>query len=222
MTYPHEPGNPPDPRYAPTGYHYSDPRGYPTGYPPQRPNRTPQILAGVAAVIALAAAAALIGVWIARDGDGPDDDAQPSGVVTVTTHQQAPGQGPTAETTIIEPPTVTTTTTVPTGAVSVVGADGRGFTSGPRCNAAEDPAIFIGETSRSRVVICQVGSQVGRNYYKGYADGQTIEVGYPTRSGSTFTAINGSTSYIVSPSALVIRDGGSVAANEPMIQSWVR
>lgn len=44
---------------------------------------------------------------------------------------------------------------------------------------------------------------------------------YPARSGDTFVATNGNVDYIVSRSALTIRQGGSTIAVEPMIQSWV-
>ncbi|UQE76205.1 hypothetical protein MYK68_06340 [Gordonia sp. PP30] len=208
------------PHAYPAGY----PGAYPGGYPPQRPNRTPQILAGLAAGVAAVAVIVLIVVAL-RGGFGGhqknDDAAQPGAVTTVTEHR--PG-GTAAETTV--PPATTTVTTTPptvvTGSpVSVTGADIHGFYSGPRCNVGEDPAVFIGRTNRSLVVICQVGDQTGRYYYKGYADGNTIEVGYPTRSGSSFTATNGATQYLVSPSALVITDGGSTVANEPMLDSWV-
>lgn len=196
--------------------------GYPQpGYPgPQPPNRTPQILAIVAIVVALVAAG-VVGFLFLRGSDNDDEPvAQTPGVVTVIEQEQSsPSPG---ETTTVVPPTVTTTVAPGPESVPVAGADDRGFLSGPRCHDAADPAMFIGQTARSRVVICQVGAQTGRYYYLGYAGGKTIEVGYPTRSGSTFTAVNGATRYIVSPSSLVITQNGATVATEPMVQSWVR
>lgn len=115
-------------------------------------------------------------------------------------------------------PTQTQTTSHPS--VTVSGADWQGFLSGPRCNAADDPAVAIGQTTRSRVVICQVGTQTGRWYYKGLAEGDTIEIGYPQQVGNSFVAQNGSTTYTVSPSSLVITQDGSTLADETMLQYW--
>ncbi len=197
---------------------YYDPRG---SYPPPAPNRTPQILAVIAVIVALAAVAALVYLFTRSDDDGAHAGGAataPETVVTVTENQSAPQPG----TTTVTQHTVTTTLPAPAGgAVSVSGADGHGFYGGPRCNAPEDPVVFVGRTARSRVVVCQVGSQVGRNYYKGLADGNAIEIGYPTRSGSTFVATNGSVRYTVSPAALVITENGVTLANEPMLESWV-
>ena len=221
MTHPYGPG-------------FSSPGAHPGYYgepsPPPPPSRLPQILAAIAAVVAVAAVISVV-VLLLRSPSGNDDqsaggvtNAAGAGGVTVVDPQRQ-GQ-PQTTVTVVPPVTVTTTAPRTTqqnggGPAGVAGADSRGFTSGPRCNDSADPLLFAGYTSRSRVVVCQVGSQVGRNYYKGYADGNTIEVGYPVRSGSTFTATNGAISYIVSPSSLVITRNGSIIGNEPMIQSWV-
>lgn len=208
---------------VPEGGGYPVPEGY--GYPvagPPAPNRTPQVLAAIAAVVALGAVAALVYLFTR-----PDDAASqatpseaPNSVVTVT--QAAPSTHvETVDPEPVTPKTVTTTVPHSGGSVTVSGADNQGFYGGPRCNAPEDPVVFVGRTSRSRVAICQVGNQVGRNYYKGLADGDAIEIGYPSRSGNSFTAVNGNVSYTVSPSALVITQNGSVIANETMIESWV-
>ncbi|GAC48620.1 hypothetical protein [Gordonia aichiensis] len=102
----------------------------------------------------------------------------------------------------------------------ISGTDWQGFTSGPRCNAADDPAVMIAETNRSQIVICQVGAQTGRWYYKGLADGDSIEVGYPTRSGNTFSATNGNVTYVVGPGQLDIQKNGETIASEPTIAYW--
>lgn len=102
----------------------------------------------------------------------------------------------------------------------IAGTDWQGFTGGPRCNAADDPAMVIAQTNRSQIVICQVGSQTGRWYYKGYADGNSVEVGYPTRSGDTYSATNGDVTYVVGPSQLDIEKNGETIATEPMNAYW--
>ncbi|MFZ2510541.1 MAG: hypothetical protein WAW85_05555 [Gordonia sp. (in: high G+C Gram-positive bacteria)] len=191
--------------------------------PPTPPSRMPQILAAIAAIVAVGAVAAVVALLLSSNST--DDNATTAAATTDV---------PAATATVVDqqlPEQATVTVTGQTGAstagdrgngpLSVNGANSRGFTSGPRCNAPEDPLLFVGYTHRSRAVVCQVGSQVGRNYYRGYADGNTIEVGYPTRAGSTFTAVNGDIAYIVSPSSLVITRGGATIATEPMIQAWI-
>lgn len=205
-------GVPADPGY------YGPPQD-PYGGPPA-PNRTPLILAIVAVIVALAAAGALVYLFTRSDDQpvaaGPS--SAPQAVVTVTDDRPEPS----TTTTTVTRQTVTTTVPVPApDAVTVAGADGHGFLDGPRCNAAEDPVVFVGRTARSRVIVCQVGAQVGRDYYKGLADGNAIEIGYPRRSGSTFVAENGPVRYTVSPTALVITRDGTTLANEPMLEAWV-
>jgi hypothetical protein len=124
------------------------------------------------------------------------------------------------ETVTASPPPTTTTVSTPRATPSVPGTDWQGFVTGPRCNAAGDPAVMIGQTSRSNVVVCQVGTQVGRYYYKGLADGQGTELQFPTRSGDQFFAVNVDTTYEMNPAALTITTNGSVVASEPMIYYW--
>ncbi|OBC16092.1 hypothetical protein RND64_07605 [Gordonia sp. w5E2] len=110
--------------------------------------------------------------------------------------------------------------TTPHATPDISGTDWQGFTAGPRCNAADDPAMVIAATNRSQIVICQVGSQAGRWYYKGYAEGNSVEVGYPTRSGDTYRATNGNVTYVVGPSQLDIEKNGETIATEPMNAYW--
>lgn len=223
----------PDGHYEPTqigtpsspGYYYGAQPGYQQP-PPPPPSRGPQILAAAAAVVALIAVVAVVFLFV-RSDDDTDPEPAAAGVSVVTEYPQAPQPGeneqaaPEEQQQPAPPPTPAAPAAPAPGPVSVAGADRQGFASGPRCNAAEDPAVFIGRTERSRVVVCQVGAQTGRYYYKGYANGNSIEVGYPTRSGSTFTATNKAVSYIVSPSSLTITENGAVLTREPMLQSWV-
>ncbi len=191
--------------------------------PPQPPpSRLPQILAGVAVIVAVGAVAAVVALLLTSTSSDDDGAPSPSTMTAAPpTSATVVDQQPQATVTVTPQTTITTTARPGTGPVAITGADSRGFRSGPRCNAPEDPLVFIGYTNRSRVVVCQVGDQVGRNYYQGYADGNTIEVGYPVRSGSTFTATSGTVAYSVSPSALVITENGRTIATEPMIQAWV-
>ncbi|GAC56694.1 hypothetical protein GOHSU_12_00840 [Gordonia hirsuta DSM 44140 = NBRC 16056] len=208
---------------APPGY---PPAGYPPpGYPPAPPpNRTPQILAAILVPIVIATLVAVSVVVIRHNNQQNDEASPPPTEVTVVEpgapapqEPDAAGQIPAPAPSVAQSPEPSPSPSAP----PVSGADARGFASGPRCNAPEDPLVFIGYTARSRVVICQVGSQVGRNYYKGLANGNAIEIGYPSRSGSTFTAVNGSVRYVVSPSSLVITENGRTLSTEPMIQAWV-
>ena len=104
---------------------------------------------------------------------------------------------------------------------TVPGADWQGFTDGPRCDAANDPAVAILRTARSRVIICQVGS-AGGLYYKGVAPEGHKHIDFPTQQGKYFIARSGSYEYFVTPSGLVIRDGGNTIADEPATAYWSR
>lgn len=249
MTYP-EYGGQPDPRHEPTQYgqpqydpsqygqpqygqpEYGQPQygqpeygqsqygAYPP--PPAPPNRGPQIIAVVAAVIALAAVAAVVLLFVNSRGD--DSDTADGGETVVTQYvstppsadddaqvRQAPAPAPAT------PSSSTPQLPVP----SVPGTGVHGFAGGPTCDDNADPLVFVGYSSRSKVIICQVGQQTGRYYYKGLADGNSRHVDFPTRSGNTFTATNGNVSYIVSPASLVITENGRVLTTEPMLSAWV-
>lgn len=101
--------------------------------------------------------------------------------------------------------------------------DGQGFVGVPqaRCNST-NPAIAVGQTTESLVVVCETG--VGRLYYKGVrlSDGAAIEIDDPVATGNGFTASNSGVQYRVSPSALTITEGSAMLAEEPMLQYWSR
>ncbi|EGD56570.1 hypothetical protein [Gordonia neofelifaecis] len=204
---------------------YPDPGYQPSGpQPPKRPSpwSSPAVLiALIAGVIVLIAGVTVAIVYSQnRKNDTASTTAAPSPPPATVTQTQT---GAPPATVTVQPTTAAPTTTTGSGSgpVTVPGADRQGFLNGPRCNAAEDDAVFVGYTDRSQVVICQVGSQTGRYYYKGEADGNTVEVGYPTRSGDTFVATNADVDYVVTPSSLTIRQGGATVTVEPMIASWV-
>lgn len=210
----------PDP-YSQGGYQPGyGPAGYPQGPPPRSPWSSPAVLVAIVAGVLLVAVGVLAAfLLIPADDDSEEKSAASSTQATPETVTNTVTQTPAP----VNPTTTTTTTTVPNRPLPTVpGADWQGFTSGPRCNASDDPAVAIGMTSRSRVVICQVGNQTGRWYYKGATPNGTIELQYPTLTGDTFEARNGSVRYLVSPSSLTIVDGGRVLSDEPMIAYWSR
>ena len=196
--------------------------------PPQGPKRSPWaspavLVAIVVGVLVLIGGVAGAFVYANAHSDETDTAAPPSqseskaerpsqSTVTVT---QSPSQVPTQQqTTAPAPPTSHSSP-------SVSGASWQGFVgSAAQCNA-DDAAVFIGYTDRSQVVVCQVGSQEGRNYYKGAADGGSVEIDYPTRSGDVFTAVNDGTTYQVSTSSLLITEPDGTPHVETMVQSWV-
>lgn len=132
-----------------------------------------------------------------------------------------PTYPPTAPTTRSGPSAAPRTTAL--SAPTITGADGQGFLNGngPRCNSS-NPAVAIGRTSESLVVVCQTG--VGRYYYKGLrrTDGSMIELDDPTATGNGFVAVNGKVRYALGPNSLDITEGTTVLANEPMLAYWSR
>ena len=201
-------------------YPYPQPQ-YPQ---PQPPNRGPQIVAVIAAIIAVAAVVAVVVLFVNSGGDDEVAAPESSGPV-VTEYVQAPASpGSDTDTGVKQPPapSPTQSSSAPQLPIPpIAGANAHGFVGGPTCDDNADPLVFLGYTQRSQVIVCQVGRQTGRYYYKGKADGQFSHVDFPTRSGNTFTATNGNTSYIVSPQSLVITENGRVLTTEPMREAWV-
>ena len=203
--------------YPPGGY--PPPSPYPP--PPERSpwSSPPVLVAIVAGVLILVAGVAAALLFIPGDDDS-DSATTTSSQSTITSTVTGRSDDGTSTVTVPTTTQTTTTSTPDRQAPTIPGTDASGFVAGPRCNAPEDPVVMAGQTDRSRMVICQVGTQTGRWYYKGLAPEGGIEIGYPTRSGDTFVARNGSIVYTISPSRLVITDGGSVIADEAMIAYW--
>lgn len=199
--------------YGPSGYGYQSP-------PPEKsPWSSPAVIVAIVAGVLLVILGVLAAFLFIPDSD--DDTSTASSKTPAPTTVTHTAQ-PTVTSTVTNSPPATTTYTPPITTranPTVSGADWQGFTDGPRCNDSADPAVAIGETDRSRVVICRVGA-AGGLYYKGYADGKAVEVQFPQQSGNSFIATNGSVTYTVNPSALVIADGGAVLATEPMLAYW--
>lgn len=123
-------------------------------------------------------------------------------------------------TTTVTAPVETTAPPIPRDASSpIVGTDSQGFTTNPaRCNV-DDPAMFIGRTPRSSVVICRAEA-TGGLYYVGYAGGQrSPDVSWPDIHGSTYTFGTRGATYEVGPDALRIRLPDRIVT-EPWIAQW--
>ncbi|MBY8857076.1 hypothetical protein K7711_11360 [Nocardia sp. CA2R105] len=111
----------------------------------------------------------------------------------------------------------------PTGGVDdlVAGTDRQGFLAypGARCDFT-NPAVAIGRTVSSLVVICETG--VGRLYYKGMrlGDGSSVEIDDPVRTVSGFLVTNAGVQYMLSRAELVITSGGTQLADEAMLSYW--
>lgn len=196
------------------GGNYSTSGPVPPGQPPRSPWSSPVVLVAAAAGVLLVVAGVLAAVILIPESEPGPVSSSSTTVVTAT--------GGSTITSVVTAPPATAPPTTPTpthNSPTVPSTDWQGFSDGPRCNASNDPAVAIGLTGRSRVVICRVGADGGL-YYKGLADGDAIELQFPIRSGDTFTATNGAYSYIVSPTSLMITKGGSVLNSEPMIAYW--
>ncbi len=197
--------------------------GYPA--PERSPWASPVVLVAAAAGVLLVVGGILAAVLLIPSGDDDDPIATPGTSITthtVTSSQDGQSTQPVGTQTVtLTPPPGTTTTVTDRPSPTVPGADWQGFTDGPRCDAANDPAVAILRTARSRVIICQVGSAGGR-YYKGVAPEGHKHIDFPTQQGKYFIARSGSYEYFVTPSGLVIRDGGNTIADEPATAYWSR
>ncbi|GAB06550.1 hypothetical protein M2359_001939 [Gordonia amarae] len=208
------------------------PQGYPSGgYPPpeRSPWSSPVVLVAAAAGVLLVVGGILAAFLLLPSGDD-DPDASPGPSTTTHTVTQSPSSPPPQqsgtgqETVTVTPPPGTVTTPPPTTDTdrpdpTVPDTDWQGFTAGPRCDGATDPALAILATNRSRVIICRVGERGGL-YYKGVADGNLKHIDFPTQEGKYYFARSGSFEYIVSPSGLVIRQNGNTIGDEPAVAYW--
>ncbi|MEC3919482.1 serine/threonine-protein kinase [Nocardia sp. CDC160] len=207
------------PGYSPGHPDPTAPREHPSAplpLPPERRRSLPLMIGALLGVLLV-----LGGVlgWVllsGRFGGSSDNNKGDNNAQTIT---GGPGQT-TTPAYRTSGATAPTTTLVPlTG--SVKGTDGQGFTSqSPRCNA-DDPAMAIGRTDKSRLVVCRTAA--GRFYYKGLriSDNAGIQLDDPVPDGSggfTVTNPTDGTQYRITAYSLVITTGGQVAANESMIE----
>ncbi|MEU0541747.1 protein kinase [Nocardia sp. NPDC005978] len=181
----------------------------PLPLPPRERGSMPLIVGMLAAVVVLLLAA--VG-WLLLSGGG-DGPGGSGGTSEIAQPGQSTGPG--------RPTAVVPTTLAPfTGSVS--GSDAQGFvgTAGARCNA-DNPAMAVGRTASSRIVVCRTGA--GRFYYKGVriSDGAGIALDDPVPDGSGgYTVVNpvDDTRYRITPSALTISRDGATLADEAMIE----
>ncbi|MDL9937151.1 hypothetical protein QSJ18_10390 [Gordonia sp. ABSL1-1] len=219
--------------FPPNGPHPNPPPA------PRSPWSSPPVLVAMVAGILVVIAGVLAAIVLIPEQDSDSDSAAaPSATSTSSPSPSAPapsgssagGSGPTDTT----PSGVTPSGTTPSGTTpsdttrpspptpDVPGTDVGGFISGPRCNVTEDPLIMVADTGTSQMIVCQVGTQAGRWYYKAVSGPGPIELDYPTRAGNTFIARNGDgTTYTVSPTALIITDAsGGLVSSQPMRAFW--
>ncbi|AYF73628.1 serine/threonine protein kinase [Nocardia yunnanensis] len=184
---------------------------------PSKPrNNLPLILGALIGVVLVLGAVLAWALLSGPSGGGKDSGP---GTTTGTTTGAASAGAATA--TSAHPYTGAPTTTLApfTGAVS--GTDAQGFTGQlPRCNA-DDPAMAVGRTDKSRLVVCRTAA--GRFYYKGLriSDNAGIQLDDPVPDGTggyTVTNPTDGTEYRITAYSLVITNGGQVAANESMIE----
>ena len=79
---------------------------------------------------------------------------------------------------------------------------------------------MIGRTTQASFSIC-INPDNGRYYYRGSAGGSGVEVDDPQVSGATATVRNSGVVYSISPSGIVIYEGGAVISDQPMVDFWV-
>lgn len=184
----------------------------PLPLPPPERSSMPIVLGVLVAVVLLLVAA--VG-WLLVSGSEHTTDA--GGTTSPLTAQPANTTAVSRTT----PATAVTTTLAPLVG-SVTGSDAQGFigTAGGRCNA-DNPAMAVGRTSASRIVLCRTGT--GRYYYKGVriSDGAGIALDDPVPDGDggfTVTNPTDSTQYRITARALTIVRGGNILADEVMIE----
>ncbi|MGW4241048.1 protein kinase domain-containing protein [Nocardia sp. NPDC004722] len=206
------------PAYQPTYPDPAAPREHPSAPLPLPPKRRSNLPLLVGALIGVVLVLGGVLGWKLLSGSSGSSGTTAGG----NSGQQVTPTGPPVTTTSAYRGTTTvpTTTLVPlTGSVS--GTDGQGFTSqSPRCNA-DDPAMAIGRTDKSRLVVCRTAA--GRYYYKGLriSDNAGIQLDDPTPDGTggfNVTNPTDGTKYSITAYALVISNGGQSLANESMLE----
>ena len=175
----------------------------------RKPRRGPLVLAA-AAVATFLAAALIAALLILHENQG-----SPSGSDTTVASNRSTSDMTTAS------PTTRLSSTGLQAQPNLPGTDAQGFVgyAGARCNYT-NPAVVIGRTADSALVICKTG--VGRFYYRGFGlrNGLSLEIEDPVQTAAGFVATNNGVQYSISPSALLITQGANVLSNEPMLEYW--
>jgi len=100
-------------------------------------------------------------------------------------------------------------------------ANVHGFMAYPEAQCLDiDPAVALGRTADSLVVICQ--NSRGDMYYRGFGLGNHLSllIDSARRSEDGFVAFNNGYRYTLSRNALVVTHGSTVVSNEPMVEYW--
>jgi serine/threonine-protein kinase len=191
--------------------------------PPSRSGTSPVLAGLIGGLVVLLLIG--IGVWLylAHNQNQPStgDAGGSGGSTTTSVAAQYPPTTYGTTTPYTSTPADVVPTTLPPLSAHVTGADQQGYTDlmGPRCNS-NDPAVLIGRTDLSRLVVCMTGA--GAYYYRGarVSDGAGIELADPVPLGgySAFTAVNPAdgTRYRITANRLIIVRGGQVLSDEPM------
>ncbi|MTE17539.1 serine/threonine-protein kinase [Nocardia aurantiaca] len=189
------------------------PREHPSAPLPLPPSERSSLPLVVGALIGVVLVLGAVLAWFVSTGNTGVDDSG-GGTATVTTR-------PASTTTALRTSATAPTTTLVPLVGTVSGTDAQGFTSQlARCNAG-DPAMAMGRTDKSRLVVCRAAT--GRFYYKGMriSDNAGIELDDPVPDGTggfTVTNPTDGTQYRITAYSLVISSGGQVAADESMIE----
>ncbi|MEC3951635.1 protein kinase [Nocardia sp. CDC153] len=208
------------PGYAPGHPDPTAPREHPSAplpLPPERRRSLPLLIGALVGVLLVLGG--VLGWVLLSGGFGSSGDNGNNGNNNAQTVTGGPG--PTTTPVYRTSGTTAPTTTLVPLSGSVNGTDGQGFTAqSPRCNA-DDPAMAIGRTDKSRLVVCRTAT--GRFYYKGLriSDNAGIQLDDPVPDGTggfTVTNPTDGTQYRITAYSLVITVSGQVAANESMIE----
>ena len=100
-------------------------------------------------------------------------------------------------------------------------ADPQGFVGypGARCNDT-NPAVAVGRTADSVVVICQTGCRAVLLQRRWPTERVISRDRRSGATGATFVPTNNGVQYSLSPTALIITQGSTVLSNEPMLEYW--
>ncbi|MEU1428793.1 protein kinase [Nocardia sp. NPDC005746] len=197
--------------YLPGFVDQSAPREHPSAPLPLPPKDRGSLPLVVGALLGVVLVLGSVLAWVLLSGND-SGDGKDSATVTTTHAGNSPG-------TYTSPTMAPTTTLVPLSA-NVSDSDAQGFDSNPRCDST-DPAMVIGRTQYSRLVVCRNAS--GRYYYSGLriSDSATIRINDPVPDGTggfTVTNPTDGTQYRITGYALIISKDGKALATESMVE----
>jgi hypothetical protein len=152
---------------------------------------------------------------------GVDDAAHFAGAATGAWCPDVGPSGDSAETTAKQPTTTSPLSSTTSRQVNLPGTDAQGFVDypGARCDPGSSPVV-MGRTTRSVMVICQIGP--ANYYYRGLrlSDSASIELANAVRSSHGFDVTNpvDGTRYQIRATDISITSPGGQVSSESMIQ----